>query len=275
MPFDTVPESQGGVVHKSRLVIAPRKPKIEHHAGCVRPIRSRTSVGNGLCHIPLRDWCHQTSSRREASKRVIRVLVVEDHHIVRAGVVALLSMVDDFEVVGQARDGSEAIAQFRLHSPDVTLIDLRLPGKSGIDVVKDLRRKSERARFVVLTAHGGEEEVYRAVQAGANAYLLKGGTHDELIRTIRSVCEGKSHYPVEIAETLARRLSAEGLTPREEEVVEKIVMGMGNKRIAKILGISESTVKVHVNNLFKKLNVTDRTQAAIAAIRRGIVTLEC
>jgi DNA-binding NarL/FixJ family response regulator len=204
---------------------------------------------------------------------VIRVLVVEDHHIVRAGVVALLNMVDDFEVVGQARDGPEAMTEFRLHFPDVTLIDLRLPGTSGIDVVKDLRRESERARFVVLTAHGGDEEIYRAVQAGANAYLLKGGTQDELIRTIRSVCEGKSHFAVEIAESLARRLGAKGLTPREEEVLEKIVMGMGNRRIAETLGISESTVKVHIVNIFKKLNVTDRTQAAVAALQQGIVTL--
>jgi DNA-binding NarL/FixJ family response regulator len=206
--------------------------------------------------------------------RLIRVMVVEDHHLVRAGLIALLSMVEDFDVVAEAGDGAAAVEQFRVQCPDVTLIDLRLPRLSGAEVIKSLRKESEQARFVVLTAHDGEEDVYRAVQAGAQAYLLKGSTNDELVETIRLVYEGKSHFPVEIAAILARRLSAAGLTTRETSVLERIVQGMTNKQIALLLDISEATVKAHVNGLLNKLGVADRTQAATTAILRGIVTLE-
>jgi two-component system NarL family response regulator len=208
------------------------------------------------------------------TKKSIRVLVVEDHHVVRQGLVALLSVADGLEVVGEAADGVEAIAEFRKHQPDVALIDLRLPRLGGVEVIERVRMETPQARFIVLTTYDGDEDIYRALQAGARAYLLKGMTSEELIATIRTVHEGKSHIPPAIAQRLAERMGTEELTPREFDVLEQIVRGKSNKDIATELEISEATVKTHINSLLSKLGVTDRTQAATAAIQRGIVPLE-
>jgi two-component system NarL family response regulator len=208
------------------------------------------------------------------TKESIRVLVVEDHHVVRQGLVALLNVADGLEVVGEASDGVEAIAQFRKCQPDITLVDLRLPRLSGVEVIERVRMEKPQARFIVLTTYDGDEDIYRALQAGAKAYLLKGMTTEELIVTIRMVHVGKSHIPLEIAQKLAERMGAEELTPREFDVLEQIVRGKSNKEIATELTIAEATVKTHINSLLSKLGVTDRTQAATAAIQRGIVPLE-
>ena len=208
------------------------------------------------------------------TKEPIRVLVVEDHHVVRQGLVALLNVVEGLEVVGQAADGVEAITQFRKHKPDITLMDLRLPRMSGVDVIQRLRMETPQARFIVLTTYDGDEDIYRALQAGARAYLLKGMTSEELIAAIRTVHAGKSLIPPAIAEKLAERMGTEELTPRELDVLEQIVHGKANKDIAIELAISEATVKTHINSLLGKLGVVDRTQAATAAIQRGIVPLE-
>jgi len=208
------------------------------------------------------------------SKENIRVLVVEDHHVVRQGLVALLNVVDGLEVVGEAADGVEAIAQYRKHHPDITLTDLRLPRLSGVEVIERVRMESPHARFIVLTTYDGDEDIFRALQAGARAYLLKGMTTEELITTIRAVHAGKSHIPPAIAQKLAERMGTEELTPREFDVLEQIVFGKSNKEIATELEISEATVKTHINSMLSKLGVTDRTQAATAAIQRGIVPLE-
>lgn len=205
------------------------------------------------------------------AKGSIRVLVVEDHHVVRQGLVALLSVVEDLEVVGQAADGVEAIEQFRKHAPDIVLVDLRLPRMGGVEVIQSIRAESPQARFIVLTTYDGDEDIYRALQAGARAYLLKGMTTEELIAVIRDVHAGKSHIPPAIAEKLARRMGAEDLTPRELDVLEQIVHGKSNKGIAAELDISEATVKTHINSLLGKMGVTDRTQAATVAIERGII----
>jgi DNA-binding NarL/FixJ family response regulator len=208
------------------------------------------------------------------TKESIRVLVVEDHNVVRQGLVALLNVAEGLEVVGEAADGAEAVAQYRKHKPDVTLVDLRLPRMSGVDVIQRVRMETPGARFIVLTTYDGDEDIYRALKAGAKAYLLKGMTSEELISTIRLVHEGKSHIPPVIAERLAGRMGAEDLTPREFDVLEQIVYGKSNKEIAAELDVSEATVKTHINSLLGKLGVTDRTQAATAAIQRGIVPLE-
>ncbi len=208
------------------------------------------------------------------TKEAIRVLIVEDHNVVRQGLVALLKVVDGLEVVGEAADGADAITQFRKQRPDVTLIDLRLPRMSGVDVIQRIRMETPQARFIVLTTYDGDEDIYRALKAGAKAYLLKGMTSEDLIATIRAVHEGKSHIPPAIAEKLAGRMGAEELTPREFDVLEQIVRGKSNKEIAAELDVSEATVKTHINSLLGKLGVTDRTQAATAAIQRGIVPLE-
>jgi DNA-binding NarL/FixJ family response regulator len=211
---------------------------------------------------------------RMTSLESIRVLVVEDHHVVRQGLVALLNVVDGIEVVGEAADGVDAIAQFRKCQPNITLIDLRMPRLSGVEVIERIRMESPQARFIVLTTYDGDEDIYRALQAGARAYLLKGMTTDDLVSTIRAVHAGKSHIPPAVAQRLAERMGTEELTPREFDVLEQIVHGLSNKEIASFLDISEATVKTHINSLLGKLGVTDRTQAATAAIQRGIVPLE-
>jgi DNA-binding NarL/FixJ family response regulator len=204
----------------------------------------------------------------------IRVLVVEDHNVVRQGLVALLNVTEGLEVVGEAADGTEAIAQFRKHQPDITLIDLRLPKLGGVDAITAIRKETPHARFIVLTTYDGDEDIYRALKAGAKAYLLKGMTSEELMTAIRAVHAGKSHIPQAIAERLAERMGVEELTPREYDVLEQIVQGRSNKEIGSELDISEATVKTHINSLLAKLGVTDRTQAATAAIRRGLVPIE-
>ena len=204
----------------------------------------------------------------------IRILVVEDHQIVRQGLVALLSVMDGVEVVGQAADGAEAVKQFDICHPDVTLIDLRLPKMSGVEVIQRVRAYHATARFIVLTTYDGDEDIYRALQAGARAYLLKGMTVEVLASTIRSVHAGKSIIPPSIAQKLAERIATEQLTQREQAVLEQIVKGKSNKEIGTALEISEATVKTHINNLLGKLGVEDRTQAATAAIQRGLVQLD-
>jgi two-component system NarL family response regulator len=204
----------------------------------------------------------------------IRILVVEDHHVVRQGLVALLSVVDGVEVVGEAGDGVEALAKYQLTRPDVTLVDLRMPKMGGVDVIQRVRAAVPNARFIVLTTFDGDEDIYRALQAGARAYLLKGMTVDVLISTIRQVHAGKSCIPPVIAQKLAERMGSEQLTHREQDVLEQIVRGKSNKEIGQELEISEATVKTHINSLLGKLGVTDRTQAATAALQRGLVQLE-
>jgi DNA-binding NarL/FixJ family response regulator len=204
----------------------------------------------------------------------IRILVVEDHPIVRQGLVALLTVVEGVEVVGEAADGVEAIREFETRHPDVTLIDLRLPKMSGVEVIQRVRADHAQARFIVLTTFDGDEDIYRALQAGARAYLLKGMTVEVLISAIRSVHAGKSIIPPAIAQKLAERMATEQLTQREQDVLEEIVRGKSNREIGVALDISEATVKTHINNLLGKLGVEDRTQAATAAIQRGLVQLD-
>lgn len=203
----------------------------------------------------------------------IRVLVVEDHHVVRQGLVALLSATSEVEVVGQASDGLEAIEQYRALHPDVTLMDLQLPRLGGVDSITRIRQEFPAARFVVLTTFDGDEDIYRALQAGAKAYLLKGMTLDELVETIEAVHGGKARIPAAIAEKLASRVGSQELTARELRVLERIVAGRANKEIATDLNISETTVKSHVNSLLGKMGVADRTHAATTALQRGLVHL--
>jgi DNA-binding NarL/FixJ family response regulator len=204
----------------------------------------------------------------------IRIMIVEDHAVVRQGLVALLRTVPDFSVVAEAADGRESIALFRQHQPDITLMDLRLPQMNGVEAITSIRADFPQARIIVLTTFDGDEDIYRALQAGARGYLLKGMTGEELMDAIRSVYAGKSRIPASVAERLAERMSAPSLTARETEVLELIVGGNSNKEIAAALYISEATVKTHINSLLSKLGVTDRTQAATTALQRGIVHLD-
>lgn len=204
----------------------------------------------------------------------IRVMVIEDHHIVRQGLVALLNTVSDMAVVAEASDGQQAIDLFTAHTPDVTLLDLRLPVIGGVEVLTRIRRQTPNARVIVLTTFDGDEDIYRALQAGARGYLLKGMRTEELMDAIRAVHAGKSRVPAIVAERLAIRMGGEELTAREQDVLKLIVAGKSNKEIGADLKISEATVKTHMNNIFGKMGVSDRTQAATTALQRGLVHWE-
>jgi DNA-binding NarL/FixJ family response regulator len=203
----------------------------------------------------------------------IRLMIADDHHIVRQGLVALLKTVDGFVVVAEASNGQEAIDCYELHQPDVTLMDLRMPQLGGVEAVRAIRMKHPAARIIVLTTFDGDEDIYRALQAGAKGYLLKGMFGDELFDAIRAVNAGRSRIPAAVAERLAERMGGPGLTGRELDVLKLVVGGRSNKEIASVLYISEATVKTHINNLLSKLGVSDRTQAATTALQRGIVHL--
>ncbi len=200
-------------------------------------------------------------------------MIVEDHHLVRQGLAALLASAPDIEVVGTASDGAAALPLFAECKPDVTLMDLQMPKMGGVETIARLRAGQPNARFVVLTTFDGDEDIFRAMQAGAKAYLLKGMEAQELFETIRAVHAGRGCIPAAIAEKLAQRVSREELTGRELAVLERIVAGRANKDIAADLHISEATVKSHINSLLGKLGVGDRTHAAVVALQRGLVRL--
>jgi two-component system NarL family response regulator len=204
----------------------------------------------------------------------IRTLIVEDHHVVRQGLVALLKVMPEIEIVGEASDGVEAIELHQRLRPDITLMDLQLPKLGGVAAITQIRAQNPAARIIVLTTFDGDEDIFRSLQAGAKAYLLKGMTIDDLLNTIRLVHAGKTSISPAIAEKLADRMSTQDLTARELDVLERIVAGRANKEIASDLSISEATVKTHVNNLLSKLGVNDRTNAATMAIQRGLVHLK-
>lgn len=201
----------------------------------------------------------------------IRIMIADDHHVVRQGLVALLKTVDGLQVVAEAADGKQAIERFEQCQPDVTLMDLRMPNVGGVEAITQIRSKHPTARFIVLTTFDGDEDIYRAIQAGAKGYLLKGMFGEELVDAIRAVHGGKTRIPSPVAERLADRMGGPGLTNRELDVLKAIVAGGSNKEIGSQLSISEATVKTHINSILGKLGVTDRTQAATTALQRGIV----
>jgi DNA-binding NarL/FixJ family response regulator len=203
----------------------------------------------------------------------IRIMLVEDHQVVRQGLAALLGSATDLEIVGSVGNGQEGVESYRTLQPDVVLMDLQMPKMNGVDATRQIRQEFPDARVVVLTTYDGDEDIFRALQAGAKGYLLKGMPFEELLKTIRAVHSGKSRIPSPIAEKLADRVSGQQLTARELSVLERIVAGRANKEIAADLFISEATVKTHVNSLLGKLGVVDRTQAATAALQRGFVHL--
>lgn len=208
-----------------------------------------------------------------ATGQRIRVFVVEDHTVVRQGLIALLSTAPEIEVVGFAKDGREAVARYNSVMPDVTLMDLQMPAMSGVEAILAIRGTVPAARFIVLTTFDGDEDIYRAMQAGARAYLLKGTDMEELVQAIQTVHAGRGRIPSVIAEKLAQRVGSDGLSAREVEVLERIVAGRANKEIASDLHITEATVKSHVNSLLAKLGASDRTHAAVLGLQRGIVHL--
>ena len=203
----------------------------------------------------------------------IRIMVIDDQAVVRQGFVALVNTVTDMVVVAEGTDGQKAVDLYRLHRPDVTLMDLRMPKMGGVEAIIAIRKEFRDARLIVLTTYDGDEDIYRSLQAGAQGYLLKDMFFEELEDAIRKVHAGSRRIPAQVAERLAERMGSSDLTSRELEVLEQIVAGNSNKAIAHRLSISEATVKSHINSILSKLGVSDRTQAATTALQRGLVHL--
>jgi DNA-binding NarL/FixJ family response regulator len=211
-----------------------------------------------------------TSSR---ATRPIRLLIVDDHPLLREGVTAVLEDEAGVEVVAQATNGREAIDAFEKHRPDITLMDLQMPEMNGIDAITEIRSRWPNARIVVLTTYKGDVSALRALRAGAVGYLLKDQLTTDLMETIRTVDAGGRRIPPEIAEALAARLGEDALSEREIQVLRSVAQGNSNKRVALELGISEETVKAHMKSIAEKLNANDRTHAVTIALRRGILEL--
>ena len=204
----------------------------------------------------------------------IRILVAEDHLVARVGVTTIVNMQPDMTVVAEASNGQQAVELYRKHQPDVTLLDLRMPVMGGVEAAhRHPRRVSAGASMIALTTYGGDEDIRRALAAGVQAYLTKDVLHDELLKAIRAVHAGQTYLPAAVAAALAAQMPRPDLSAREVQVLELIVRGLANKQIAYSLSIAEHTVKNHVKSILSKLGVQDRTQAATAAIQRGIIHL--
>lgn len=203
----------------------------------------------------------------------IRVLLADDHSILGQGLSMLLECEPDIAVVGHASNGKEAVDLFRQHQPDIMLIDLRMPEMNGADVIAAIRAEFVNARIIVLTIYDGDEDIYRALRAGAMGYLLKGIPLAELLIAIRTVYQGQPFFPAQIAAKLAQRMARPELSDRELDVLRLMAKGKTNPQIGAELSISESTVRFHINHILDKLGVKDRTQAVITAVNRGIVSL--
>ena len=203
----------------------------------------------------------------------IRLLLVDDHYFVRMGLAYSIGQEQDVEIVGQAGTAQEALEEFRKLLPDVTLMDRSLPDQSGVEVIEQLRREYVGARFIMLSVDEGEEDIFRAVQAGAVGYLFKSAEREEILDAVRQVYAGNTYFPASVANQLNSRSQRQPLSAREIEVLKMVAQGLANKQIAAVLDVSEITVKVHVSSILEKLNVPDRTRAATLAIERGIIHL--
>jgi DNA-binding NarL/FixJ family response regulator len=203
----------------------------------------------------------------------IRIMIVDDHPVIREGISAVLSTVPDMQLVSEARNGREAIELFRTHQPDVTLMDLQMPEMGGIDAITSIRKMFPDARIIVLTTYTGDANAARAFKAGASGYLLKNLFRKELLETIRTVHAGRKRIPPEIAMDIAEHHADDDLSGREIEVLRQVAAGNANKIIADVLAISEETVKAHVSSILSKLGANDRTHAVTIALKRGIIEL--
>ncbi|MBN3907934.1 MAG: response regulator transcription factor [Nostoc sp. NMS1] len=203
----------------------------------------------------------------------IRVLIVDDHAIVRKGLATIINRDPEMTVIAQAEDGQQAIALFREYQPDITLMDLRMPKMGGVEAIMAICAEFKQARIALLTTYDGDEDIYRGLQAGAQGYLLKDSKLGELLNAIRAIHNGQKYIPPEVGAKLLQRMTNPELSERELEVLRLMAQGRGNQEIGTALSIGESTVKSHVNRILSKLGVSDRTQAVITAVKRGIVSL--
>jgi DNA-binding NarL/FixJ family response regulator len=205
---------------------------------------------------------------------LIRILTVDDHPVLRKGLAALVNTEPDLKLVAEASNGKEAIEAFRSHRPDITLMDIQMPGLDGLQAIEVIRDEFPDARIIVLTTYSGDTQVVRALKAGAKAYVLKGHVLDELLDTIRAVHAGKKRIPPDVAAELADHATDDALTEREIDVLELIAAGNGNKQIADKLSISEATVKSRITNILSKLGANDRAHAVTIGLKRGIIELD-
>jgi two-component system, NarL family, response regulator len=205
----------------------------------------------------------------------IRILIADDHPVVRSGIAAMLEIDPEanLQVIGQAKNGYEMAALFAQLQPDIGLVDLRMPEMSGVEAIAEIRSQFPEARLIILTTYDGDEDIYRGLQAGAKAYLLKDTPREELLQCIQAVHAGRSFIPPDIGVRLAERMNSPELSKREREVLQLLPVGMSNSEIGAALQITEGTVKSHVNNILGKLNVGDRTQAVIVGLKRGLISL--
>ena len=208
-----------------------------------------------------------------AKKKRIRILIADDHTVVREGLVSLVKRKSDMVIVAEASNGREAVDLWKEHRPDVALLDLRMPELDGVSAIKEIRELDPNAHIVVLTTYDGDEDIYRAVKAGAKAYLLKDTARDALVDCVRKVNAGETYLPAPLAAKLAERVSGDALSAREIEVLQRVAAGKSNKEIGAELFISEGTVKSHVKSIFTKLDVVSRTEALATATRRGLIQL--
>jgi len=209
----------------------------------------------------------------DTTTQTVRVLCVDDHPLVRKGIASILNNEPDMKLVAEAGNGQDAVAMFKAHQPDVTLMDLRMPNMDGIEAARQIRAEFPEAKIIALTSFDGDQEIYRALEAGVRGYLLKEMVHTEVVRAIRLVHSGKRLMPPEVAERLTDYFPKAALTPREVEVLTLVATGLANKEIASKLGTADGTVKIHVQNILSKLNASDRTHAVTIAIQRGIIKL--
>jgi DNA-binding NarL/FixJ family response regulator len=204
---------------------------------------------------------------------MIRILCVDDHPVVLDGLAAIIAMQPDMEIAATAPTGHAALLAFRERKPDVTIVDLRLPDMSGLELIKSVREMDDRAKTIVLSSYDGDADIQRALDAGAQGYVAKGLVRDELLNAIRTVARGGKHIPAAMAQRLVDHMKDDAISERETQVLLLVAAGKRNKEIAAELSIAEDTVKMHVRNIFSKLDVTDRTEAVTVALRRGIIHL--
>jgi DNA-binding NarL/FixJ family response regulator len=203
----------------------------------------------------------------------LRLLIVDDHIVMRMGLVSAANTEPDLEVVAEAGNGLEAIEAFRLHQPDLVVLDLRMPKSDGFEVIRHLREESPQAHILVFSNYASGEEVYRALKSGATGFVVKDMSLERLLEAIRVVGQGQHYIPPEVSTRLSVRV-ASNLSQRESEVLQQLAKGMSNKEVGAALGLAENTIKVHLANIFTKLHVSDRTQAVLAAIKQEIIHLE-
>jgi DNA-binding NarL/FixJ family response regulator len=212
-------------------------------------------------------------SALEGDSKQIRILIVDDHPIMCVGIAAILNAQADMQVVAQAGTAAEAVRLFAAERPDLTLMDLRLPDKSGVEAIRVIRAMSPKARIVVLTTYEGDEDIHQALEAGAQGYLIKGMPHDALVKALYRVHTGHRFLPQVVSQALSSRLPGSHLSQREQEVLQLLFEGKSNREIAEALAIKEATVKSHVSVILMRLNVSDRTQAVVEGLKRGLVHL--